>query len=233
MPIKPIAAPRLYQRIADEIVRQIESGTFKPGGRLPAERELARSLSVSRSSLREALGELEMQGRISIRMGSGAYVAAGPRRPRRARKAAEISPFDVLRARRLIEGEAAALAARNATPAQVRALEGAFERLAGEMRANRMQSAADREFHLRIAEASANSALKLVIERLWSEGGQPLNARIEELFVTRGRKRDNIAEHRAVLEAIRERDGPAARKAMRRHLANAERQRLKMLRDET
>jgi len=233
MPIKPIDAPRLYQHIADEIVRQIEAGTFKPGERLPAERELARNLSVSRSSLREALGALEMQGRISIKVGSGAYVSAQSRRPSRARRAAEISPFDVLRTRRLVEGEAAALAARNATPAQVKALEGAFERLAADMRANRMQSAADREFHLCIAEASANSALKLVIERLWTEGGQPLNARIEELFVTRGRKRDNIAEHHAVLEAIRQRDAGAARKAMRRHLANAERQRLRMLCDKT
>jgi DNA-binding FadR family transcriptional regulator len=233
MPIKPIAAPRLYQHIADEIVRQIEAGTFKPGDRLPAERELAKTLSVSRSSLREALGALEMQGRVSIKVGSGAYVSAQSRRPPRTRKAAEISPFDVLRARRLVEGEAAALAARNAMPAQVKVMEGAFERLAADMRANRMQSAADREFHLCIAEASANSALKLVIERLWEEGGQPLNARIEELFVTRGRKRDNIAEHRAVLEAIRKHDASAARNAMRRHLANAERQRLKMLRDET
>jgi DNA-binding FadR family transcriptional regulator len=231
MPLKPIAAPRLYQHIADEIVRQIESGSFKPGERLPAERDLARSLSVSRSSLREALGALEMQGRIAIKVGSGAYVSAAPRRAQRARKAAEISPFDVLRARRLVEGEAAALAARHATPAQVKAMEGAFERLAADMRANRMQSAADREFHLCIAEASANSALKLVIERLWAEGAQPLNARIEELFVTRGRKRDNIAEHRAVLEAIRRHDAGAARRAMRRHLANAERQRLKLLQD--
>lgn len=230
MPIKPIAAPRLYQHIADEIVRQIEAGTFKPGERLPAERELARSLSVSRSSLREALGALEMQGRISIKVGSGAYVSTLPRRPQRTRKAQEISPFDVLRARRLVEGEAAALAARNATPAQVAAMEAAFERLAGEMRANRMQSAADREFHLCIAGASANSALKLVIERLWAEGGQPLNARMEALFVTRGRKRDNIAEHRAVLEAIRRRDAAAARRAMRQHLANAERQRMRLLR---
>lgn len=226
MPIKPIAAPRLYQHIADEIIRQIDAGTFKPGERLPAERELARSLSVSRSSLREALGALEMQGRISIRVGSGAYVSASARRARRAHNAAEISPFDVLRARRLVEGEAAALAARNATPAQLRAMESAFARLAADMRANRLQSAADREFHLCIAGACANSALSLLIERLWAEGGQPLNARIEALFVTHGRKRDNIAEHRAILDAIRERDAPRARRAMRRHLANAERQRL-------
>lgn len=80
------------------------------------------------------------------------------------RTPAEISPFDVLRARRLVEGEAAALAARRATPAQLEAMAGAFRRLAAEMRANRMQSAADREFHMCIAAASGNSALALVID---------------------------------------------------------------------
>ncbi len=235
MSIQPIAASRLYQRIAEEIGRLIDAGTFAAGERLPSERELARSLNVSRSSLREALGALEMQRRIEIRVGSGAYVVeAAARRPPRTRSASrrrsEISPFDVLRTRRLVEGEAAALAARNASPAQLKTMARAFERLAADMRANRMQSAADREFHLCIAAASGNSALALVIERLWAEGGQPLSARIEELFVTRGRKRDNIAEHRAVLEAIRKGDAAAARRAMRTHLANAQRQRMMLLR---
>jgi len=227
-----IAAPRLYQRIAEEIARLIDAGTFRPGDRLPAERDLARSLDVSRSSLREALGALEIDGRITIKVGSGAYVATQPSRGGgRARKSAEISPFDVLRTRRLVEVEAAALAARHATPAQIAAMGKAFERLAADMRGNRMQSAADRDFHLCIANASGNRALALVVERLWAEGGQPLNVRIEALFVTRGRKRDNIAEHRAVLDAIHNRDPAAARRAMRAHLTNAERQRMMLLRD--
>lgn len=234
MPIRPIAAPRLFERIADEIARLIDEGSFKPGERLPGERELARALAVSRSSLREALGVLEMQGRIAIRVGSGAYVAAArPRRTVRRRGRPEPSPFDVLRARRIVEGEAAALAARNATAADLRALDRAFARLAADMRANRMRSPADRAFHVCIARASGNGALALVVERLWEEGWQPLGVRMEELFVTRGRKRDNIGEHRAILQAIRRRDAAAARRAMRAHLANAERQRMVLIKAET
>jgi DNA-binding FadR family transcriptional regulator len=235
--IRPIAAPRLYERIAAEIARLIDTGMWKPDERLPAERELARSLDVSRSSLREALGALEMQGRIVIRVGAGAYVART--RGRRGRRApiatrqAEFSPFDVLRTRRIVEVEAAALAARHATPADLKSMADAFERLALDMRANRMQSPADRDFHLCIAAASGNSALAHVIELLWAEGGQPLNVRIEKLFVTRGRKRDNIAEHRAVLDAIRDRDPAAARRAMRAHLVNAEKQRMMLLQEQT
>jgi DNA-binding FadR family transcriptional regulator len=229
--IRPIAAPRLYQRIAEELEQLIDSGAFAPGERLPSERELARSLAVSRSSLREALGALELRRRIAIKVGSGAYVIdTKPRRVPVPADHAELSPFAVLRTRRLVEAEAAALAARHATPAQLRAMAQAFGRLAVDMRGNRMQSPADRDFHICIATASGNAALARVIEMLWDQGGQPLAARIEELFVTRNRKRDNVGEHRAILDAIRRKDSAAARRAMRTHLVNAERQRLTLLR---
>jgi DNA-binding FadR family transcriptional regulator len=232
VPIKPIAEPRLYQRIASELARLIDDGTFAPGARLPAERALAQSLRVSRSSLREALSLLELDQRIEIRVGSGAYVVAKARRPAAKRVSArETSPLEVMRVRRLVESEAAALAARHATPAQIAQLVAAYNRLAAQMRANRIRPAADREFHLCIAHASANAALAQVIERLWREGEQPLSLRMEELFVSRGRRRDNIGEHAAILDAIRSRDAAAARRAMRVHLANAERQRLVLLRE--
>lgn len=231
MTIEPISAPRLYERIARSIETEIDGGRFADGDRLPAERVLARQLGVSRSSLREALGALELAGRIEIRVGAGAFVIAGKRsRRRRSRAAAQgMSPFDLLRARRLVEGETAAMAARHASPGAIIMIERAFERLANDMRANRVASRADRDFHQLIADASGNSALAMVVGQLLAAGAFPLNARIETLFVTHGRKRDNIAEHRAVLDAIRNHDASAARRAMRAHLAQAERQRLRIL----
>jgi len=229
MPIEPIAAPRLYEHIADAIAALIEAGEFAPGERLPGERTLAAKLGVSRTSLREALAALELAGRVTIRVGSGVYVrAARDRRGVRAasRTRGETSPFDVFRARRLVEAETAALAARHASPAQLRALEAAFERLAADMRENRVVSRADRRFHTLIAEASGNTAFAQIVEALWAQQSRPLTARMESLFVTPGRKRDNVGEHRRILDAIRARDPVAARKAMRVHLANAERQRL-------
>lgn len=236
MRIKPIAEPRLYQRIAGELSRLIDDGTFAPGARLPPERSLARSLAVSRSSLREALSLLELDGRIEIRVGSGAYVLARkspPRhRGRRARvdAAGETSPLDVLHVRRLVEAEAAALAARHATGRQIEGIVAAFERLARQMQANRPRPSADRDFHLCIADASGNTALAQVIALLWAEGEQPLSTRMEELFVSAGRRRDSIGEHQAILEAIRRRDPAAARRAMNVHLLHAHRQRLVILR---
>jgi DNA-binding FadR family transcriptional regulator len=249
MSIQPIKAPRLHERIAQEIVQLIEAGTFKPGSRLPAERQLAQSLTVSRSSLREALSALELQGVLEIRLGSGAYVrrralgsaSAEGHRGRTARRQhkdtasglgvveGELSPFDVLRARLVIEPEAAALAARYASPAQRAAIAHAFAQLELEMRANRPQPPADREFHVLIARASGNAALALVVELLWDQGQGPLGKRMESLYVTRGRKRDNVEEHRLILEAVVTGNPARARLAMRGHLQQAERQRMRAL----
>lgn len=260
MSIHPIKAPRLHERIAQEIAQLVAAGSFKPGARLPAERQLAQSLKVSRSSLREALSALELQGVLEIRVGSGAYVrrrpapgeaatartgAAAPGRPGTTaaadlsseaatstaafHPADEMSPFDVLRARRIVEPEAAALAARHATPAQRAALAQAFEVLQREMRGEQAQPEADRAFHVLIARASGNAALAMVVERLWQESLGPLGQRMEALYVTRGRRRDNIDEHRAILEAVVTGQVTGARQAMRRHLLLAERQRMREL----
>ena len=224
MSIKPIAAPRLYQRIAEEIARLIDAGTFAVGARLPAERELASQLQVSRSSLREALSVLELQGRVEIKLGSGVYVAGNKRRSKAPPALSEASPFDISRTRRLVEGEAAALAARHATPAQIKVIEKAFTRLAADLKARKAMSPADRDFHMAIARASDNAALAKVIEQLWDERSGPLDTRMDELFVFPDEKRDKAGEHRAVLDAIRRRDAVGARRAMRGHLESVARQ---------
>ncbi len=233
MSLAPIEAPRLFRRIADALAAAIDVGEFAAGERLPGERELARRLQVSRSSLREALSALELEGKVEIRLGSGVYVCARSARRAPARAAASgqaRSPIDVMRARRVVEAETAALAARHAVPAQVRAIEQAFERLAADMRANRPHSEGDRLFHVRIAQASGNTALAEIVASLWDTLREPLATRMETLFVTGRRRRDNIAEHRKILDAIRARDASGARRAMREHLHNAERQRLALLR---
>jgi DNA-binding FadR family transcriptional regulator len=136
-----------------------------------------------------------------------------------------------MRVRRLVESEAAALAARHATPAQIAQLVAAFNRLTTQMRANRIRPAADREFHLCIAYASANAALAQVIERLWQEGErapQPADGNAVRLA------RAPAGQHRRAcgdLGCDSKARCPAARRAMRVHLANAERQRLVLLRE--
>ena len=83
MPLQTVEPQRLYRQIAAQLRGHITSGEFKPGTRLPAERDLAKQLGVSRPSVREALIALEVEGYVEVRIGSGVYVI-GPGRTGRA-----------------------------------------------------------------------------------------------------------------------------------------------------
>ena len=74
MPLQTVAPQRLYQQIADQLRTLITAGEFTAGSRLPAERDLAKQLGVSRPSVREALIALEVEGWVEVRTGSGVYV---------------------------------------------------------------------------------------------------------------------------------------------------------------
>src|SRR5262245_27732006 len=127
MPLQAVENRRLYRQIADQIAALIEKGEYSAGGRLPPERDLAKQLGVSRPSVREALIALEVEGYVEVRVGSGVYVHRARPAGRAAALPSETGPFELIRARSLIEGECAALAAREATKAQVRAMEEALE----------------------------------------------------------------------------------------------------------
>ena len=120
MPLQTVENRRLYRQIADQIAALIEKGEYAAGERLPPERDLAKQLGVSRPSVREALIALEVEGYVEVRVGSGVYVA-GARSGAMEALPADSGPFELIRARWLIEAECAALAAKAATKAQVRA----------------------------------------------------------------------------------------------------------------
>jgi GntR family transcriptional regulator, transcriptional repressor for pyruvate dehydrogenase complex len=220
MPIHSIEPRRLYRQIADQIRTLIRSGEFSPGSRLPPERDLARQLGVSRPSVREALIALEVEGLVDVRIGSGIYVLA-PDRDGRDEVQAASGPFELLRARWVVEGECAALAAKSAKKVQIEAMEEALDLMQREMTDERQPVHADRLFHLRIAEGTGNGALVQVVKMLWEERGGALYKQLEhhydepELWVSA------LAEHRAVLKPIAAHDPSAARIAMQRHLNQA------------
>jgi len=130
VPLQAVEPKRLYRQIADQLAQLIASGEFPAGTRLPAERELATTLGVSRTSVREAIISLEMSGLVEVRVGTGIFVLAAREAAPRAGVDAGPGPFELLSARKLVEGEIAALAARNAKPADVEALELSVARMA-------------------------------------------------------------------------------------------------------
>jgi GntR family transcriptional repressor for pyruvate dehydrogenase complex len=219
MPIHSIEPRRLYRQIADQIRTLIRSGEFSAGSRLPPERDLARQLGVSRPSVREALIALEVEGLVDVRIGSGIYVLA-PGRDARDEVQAASGPFELLRARWVIEGECAALAAKSAKKAQIEAMEEALDLMEKEM-AETQPLNADRLFHLRIAEGTGNGALVQVVKMLWDERYGPLYKQLEHHYDAPELWVSALAEHRAVLKPIAAHDPVAARVAMQRHLNQA------------
>jgi DNA-binding FadR family transcriptional regulator len=224
MPIKAVESQRLYRRIAEQIAQLIRRGEYKPGERLPPERDLARQLEVSRPSVREALIALEVEGYVEVRVGSGVYVTQ--RRPA-ARSAdplpGDSGPFELISARRLLESECAALAARQANPAQIRRMRAALTAMERDRRRAVMPLDNDRRFHLEIAEGSGNSALALAVRTLWDQRTGPLFLRLERHFDTPDLWAAAIAEHNAVMSALEDHDSSGARAAMRRHMDAAAR----------
>jgi DNA-binding FadR family transcriptional regulator len=229
VPLQSVEPLRLYRQIAGQIAALIENGEFAVGARLPAERELAAQLGVSRTSVREALISLEIAGLVDVRVGSGIFVRAA--RPDSASAPAPAparddgpGPFELLAARELIEGEIAALAAARATASDCADLREAI----GRMRQNAddclLRDAADREFHVRIAQATGNSAFAQVVAGMWDQRCGDLWAKIEEHFHSPALQARILTDHEAIVAALEARDPAAAREAMQRHLKRVARE---------
>lgn len=208
--------PRLYRVVSNKIEDLIREENIKPGERLPSERDLAIKLGVSRTSLREALIALELGGIVEVRGGSGVYVSEQAV-PQAQGTAAGPGPFEVLAARRMIEVEIAAMAAKNATDSAIDAILLAVEQMEKQDEAHGENEAADRNFHLAIARASGNSAMVGVVEYLWAQRGS-LWHKLREHFQTEELRQQTLLDHRAILAAIASHDVPGARQAMRAHL---------------
>jgi len=225
VPIQLVEAQRLYQHVAEQIGSLIHAGEFRDGDRLPPERELAKQLGVSRPVVREAMIALEIAGLVDVRGGAGAFV-------KRARADAGSllaatadpgpGPFDLIAARRMIEGEIAFTAASKVTPANLDALTEAIDQMRSDIEAGRDTRQSDRLFHLRVAELTGNGVLSGLVDGLWAHMLAPMFDVLGRHAGLRGEDRMTIADHERIVEALGRRDAEAARAAMRAHLAHVE-----------
>ncbi|MDB6082778.1 MAG: GntR domain protein [Gammaproteobacteria bacterium] len=209
---------KLYQQVASTIMESITSGKYKAGERLPSERDLAAAFKVSRPTIREAMIALEIRGLAETRHGSGIYVT--DHAPSQAASGdLDIGAFELTEARRLFEGEAAALAATTITDERLEELQHIIAEMVDENARNQQDWTADRRFHVAIARATRNTAIAAVIENLLDmRHKSPLCVYMLE----RARRvgvQPRVSEHRRILVALRKHDPRAARNAMRDHLA--------------
>lgn len=216
--------PRLYQEIARRIEAIIRESGYADGERLPAERDLARRLGVSRPSTREAVIALEVAGIVEVRTGSGIYVrmsgASG-----RARLQKFLAgdpgpgPYEALEVRRLLEGDAAFRAAARITAQELAELGATIAKMRDDPApVPRRGDGADRAFHEQIADASGNSVLAVMVRELWDARALPLWRRWMERTRTAAMHLERVEEHERIVERLAARDGPGARDAMHHHI---------------
>jgi len=208
---------KLYQSVADQLTELINDGVFPPGTRLPGERDLAERFGVSRVTIREAEIVLQALGRIKIKRGSGAYVL--DQATKEEGRFPDVGAFELTEARLLFESESAALAARNISEEALERLE-AFVKTMSDNDPDDYEASqlADRDFHLTIAAASGNEAVRHVVETLWRMQQELASVReVHESVCSRESAADRGAEHAPILNALQNGDSAAARAAMREH----------------
>jgi len=236
--IRPLTAERKLSRgLSEQLAEQIKSGRLAAGARLPTEEELSRAARVSRTVVREAVAALRADGLVVTRQGVGAFVSAAPQQaPFRIDPEGMRSIEDVLHVMELrlgVEIESAGLAAERGTRTQLRAIAGALEAM--DRAAARGLDAVDQdlELHRAIAAATGNSQFPrflqfigrhLIPRRMVSGMPQTMGGRRAYLELLQG-------EHKAIVEAIQNRDAKAARDAMRRHLTRSVERYRKLARD--
>ncbi len=219
MSFKVDESRRLYRQIAKHLRDLIDSGEYPVGGRLPSERDLADRLQVSRTSVREALIVLEVEGLVRINVGSGIYVL-GSSALRLTLPFGETSiegPFEVLHAREILEPSVAAEAANIAHPEHVGALDSILAQMEKSGGSDKWISL-DREFHVAIAASLSNGMLARFIGQLFDQRMNPYFRRLASYFEDASTWSQALAEHRVIRDAITAGDPEAARQGMRQHL---------------
>jgi GntR family transcriptional repressor for pyruvate dehydrogenase complex len=219
------AVTRISDQIASELESRILEGSLKPGKRLPAERELALELGVSRPSLREAIQKLVSKGLVTTRHGGGSYVTDRLEAPfvdpwQEMLSGHPLLQGDLLEFRHMLEGQAASLAAARGTDADIERLDQAFAAL-GAAYANKDLPGcveADVGFHQAIAEAAHNVLIGHLTASLLRVIHGHISSNLEHLYVKPERWSKLQAQHLAIWQAIREHRPEAASKAAHRHI---------------
>lgn len=208
---------KLYQRVAHKIEQGIQTGQYATGMRLPAERDLAEMFKVSRPTIREAMIALEIRAFVEVRHGSGVYVVENlPTGKSQAEL--NVGAFELIEARLMFEGEAAALAATVMSDEEVAQVGLILERMECLDPASAEELALDRQFHMAIAEGTQSSLVAQTIEHLWDLREQsPLCRHMFEQARSVGIN-PRPHEHRKIFDALKARDSEGARSAMRAHL---------------
>ncbi|WP_088189525.1 FadR/GntR family transcriptional regulator [Desulfosporosinus sp. FKA] len=227
MILKPIKTQKIYEQIVDQISQLVIDGHLKPGDRLPSERELVDRFKVSRSSIREAVSALELMGLIEVRSGEGMYI-------RQVNVDSVVAPLawmlfiekdsdlELYEARKVLEVQAAGLAAERAEEDEIAEMHKHLELMRTDLQLERTGEEADHNFHYCIAKATHNKILIRLMNTISDTMRITLKTSRNILASDRNKPRRLYDEHFAIYEAIRLHDIEQAQKLMLDHLVGVE-----------
>lgn len=215
---------RISDTVVDQIIALIDEGTLKVGDQLPGERELVNQLQVGRASVREALRILEAQGSIEVRPGKGTFITGDVTKLADQegvrlwfqQHAGEV--LELLEIREVLERRSAMLAASRASHDQIETM----KRLLNSVEQSLAQGDLDilgyddQKFHRLLAQASGNHLLSELIDAVIEAMVSPRRS----LQRLPGRAQTSLAEHRAILQALIDRDPEAAERAVTAHISS-------------
>ena len=218
-----IQRKRLTDQIIEKLIAMIASGELKPGDKLPPEPQLMEQFGVGRSSIREAIGSLELIGLISVRPGHGTHITDSTDRVQPKSIGLSLITIGHDKIRELVEARVeleeaiARLAAERATKEDISEIKTQQDKLITAAKGGRELIKSDLGFHTALAKASHNS----VLMRFLSELRQPMRHWMEQKAKYDWGYDRVIEQHNAILNAIEARDPEAAQSAMRKHVEMA------------
>ncbi len=198
----------ISENVFEYLQSNLSSGAWKPGQRIPSERELCSTLGVSRVSVRSAIGKLKGMGLLESRQGGGTFVS-----PKQTED--EVSIFEF---RHILECESAALAAMRASQAQITKLEEINQCMA-DADNNADIARYDLMFHLTLAQATNNPIIVSVMDAY----KDAFFSMFEQNIAVLGK--EGTESHERIIRSIQVRDSEGARQNMREHLQNTEKAR--------
>ena len=225
--LQNLQGQRLHEAIVQRFHALIQQGTLEHGAKLPAERVLAEQLKVSRSSVREAIRTLELQGLAVSKQGSGTFINTQSLNAvatlmtsslGEGLEADEARLHDIFEVRHLLEPQLAALAAQRATPEDVERLSSILVEQQRQIMEGETGVDADTEFHFALATATHNAALVKVVSAVEDVLRQSRDQSLQQP----GRPQRSLDSHREILAMVRAGDHQGARSAMEHHLTVVE-----------
>lgn len=223
MSLKPIKPKRISDQVFEQIRELIYKGQFKPGQQILPERELAQSMEVSRTSVRNAITKLVSMGLLEHRQGQGTFVSFPESREGNPLAVVmgtdEATMDDLLEVRLGIECNAAMLAARRATESDIVAIQKSLEEMEEDLAVtDKIGSGPDAAFHMAVAFATKNPVLIYLMRNFYDFLFVGIKKNLNTMYLNRQALESVITHHQDIFAAIEQREPEKAYNAMQTHI---------------